>query len=112
MKKKRGFGFWCLLLNRENVQKPVRHGRDHMEPCGEAVPGGVRYGGGEAGLGGDRAPIEDPRGPRMRQQGQLRTLLAPEEDLQGRQSHRRRHRWPHRRWPRPLPLHEIRMHQL
>ena len=56
-------------MNRENVQKPVRHGRDDMEPGGEAVPGGVRDGGGEAGLGGDRAPIQDPRGPRMRQQG-------------------------------------------
>jgi len=55
-----------------------------MEPGGAAVPGGVRDGGGEAGFGGDRSPIQDARGSRMRQQGQLRTLLAPEEDLQGR----------------------------
>jgi len=83
-----------------------------MEPCGAAVPGGVRDGSGEAGLGSDRSPIQDARGSGMCQQGQLRTLLAPEEDLQGRQPHRRGHRRPHRRWPSPFPLHAIRVHQL
>jgi len=83
-----------------------------MEPRGAVVPGGVCDGGGEAGLGGDRSPIQDARGSRMRQQGQLRTLLAPEEDLQGRQPHRRRHRRPHCRRPRPLPVHALRVHQL
>ena len=96
----------------EDVQESVRHGCDDLEPAGAPVPGGVRDGGGKAGVGGDRAPIQDPRGAGQRQQGPIGALVPPEEDLQGRPPHRRRHRRPHRRRPRPLPLHAIRVHQL
>ncbi|KAG5540435.1 hypothetical protein RHGRI_020596 [Rhododendron griersonianum] len=66
-----------------------------MEPIGALVPGRVRDGGGEVGIGRDRAPIQDPRGARQCQQGPVRALLPPEEDLQGRRPHRRRHRRTH-----------------
>lgn len=42
---------------RKDVQKPVRYRRDDMEPSWAALPGRVRHGGGEAGLGGDWPPI-------------------------------------------------------
>lgn len=96
----------------EDVQKPVRHGRDDLEPRREAVPGGVRDGGREARLGGDWSPIQNARRFGLRQQGQFRALVSPEEDLQGRRPHRRRNRWTHRRRPCPLAIHALRVHQL
>ncbi|GFS46471.1 proteasome alpha subunit F1 [Actinidia rufa] len=35
----------------EDVQERIRHRRDGVEPAGAALSGGVRYGGGEVGLG-------------------------------------------------------------
>ncbi|XP_020204101.1 uncharacterized protein LOC109789534 [Cajanus cajan] len=61
---------------RAMTEELVRHSA-HEVPL--QTPSQIRWsthGGGEAGLGGNRAPIEDSRGSRMRQQGQLRTLLA------------------------------------
>ena len=78
-----------------------------MESDWEAIPGGVFNGGSEARLGGDRTAIEDSRGFGLCQQGQFRALLSPEEDLQGRRPHRRRHCRTHRRRPCSLPVHAI-----
>lgn len=67
----------------EDVQEPIRHGRNDMESSREAIPGGIRDGSGEARFRRHRSPIEDARGTRVRQQDQLRVILTPEEDLQG-----------------------------
>ena len=96
----------------DNVQEPIRHRRDDVEPRGEAIPGGVRDGGGEAGLRRNRPPIQNARRFGVREQGELRAVVSPEEDLQGRRPHRRRHRGAHRRRPRAVAVHALRMHQL